>query len=51
MARRKEEELEFISIGADEEDLKAMNTTYTHETPSYGDSTIIGSWILKQSKV
>ncbi len=44
----KDEELEFISINADESDLNEMRTAYRGVDPE--DNTI-GSWIFKQSKV
>ena len=45
------DELEFISVGAEEEDFN-MNQQYASPAESTGSyDSVIGNWILKQSKV
>ena len=49
---KRDEELEFISVGADDGENAAMTTpSYAAEsgTGSYGN--VMGNWILSQSKV
>lgn len=47
----KEEELEFISVQADDYDEDAMRLPSSYAVESTGDDNVIGNWIFKQSKV
>jgi hypothetical protein len=51
MKKLKEDELEFISVSADEEN--EMNSAYVDPTAadSQGGSSTIGYWFFNQSKV
>ena len=52
---RNEEDLEFISVGADGEDGDNMNMSQSYGVPNTATSTgydnVVGNWILNQSKV
>ena len=50
--KKREEELEFISVGAEEEDFN-MNQQYASSNNESvgGYDSVIGNWVLKQSKV
>ena len=47
----KDEELEFISVQADDDDGNAMTLPASYASAATGDDSTIGSWIFKQSKV
>jgi len=49
MSNLKEEELEFISVSADEEN--EMNSSYIDPTVTETNGSAIGYWFFNQSKV